>query len=77
MPIGGVTAVGIQTPGIGGLGAVYVTDARNPSPERWAMSSSATLSPTAMPFVFAWPSGIVPSDVRYAGSMIVGAWAGR
>ena len=41
------------------------------------MSSCAMLSPTAMPFVFAWPSGIVASDVAYAGSTIVGACAGR
>ena len=41
------------------------------------MSSWATLSPTAIPFVFAWLSGIVASDVPYAGSMIVGACAGR
>ena len=77
VPTGGVGAVGSQTPGIGGFGGVYVTGARKPSPERWAMSSCGDAVADATPFVFAWPSGIVASDVGYAGSMIVGAWAGR
>ncbi len=76
-PIGGVGAVGSQTPGIGGSGGVYVAGARKPSPERWAISSWATLSPTATPSDFAWPSGIVASEVVYAGSRMVAACAGR
>jgi hypothetical protein len=56
---------------------VYVTGARKPSPERSAINIWATVSPTAMPSVFDWPSGIVASDVAYAGSTIVAAWFGR
>lgn len=53
VPIAGVGAVGIHTPGIGGLGALSGTGTRKPSPARWAMKRSATFRPTAMPSVFA------------------------
>jgi hypothetical protein len=71
VPSGGVGAVGIQTPGIGGFGGVYVTGSRKPSSARSLMRSPATSSPVATPSSLAWPSGIVPSDWSYAGSRIV------
>jgi hypothetical protein len=63
VPIGGVGAVGSQTPGIGGFGGVYVTGARKPSSARWAMTKAATASPVATPSLFGWPSAMELSDV--------------